>query len=322
MWPEALGTLGLATGGGIGLWALGLAAAATGQRRLIFKPPRRLRTLPPGPHDGSFAIERLSLPVAGGAVLEGWRSRPLQGSAVGTLLYFGGRGEHVAWAPQMSSYNAGWSVLALNHRGFGGSTGTASEATVMADARRIFDAFLAPQDGPVVLMGRSLGSAVALRLASQVRAQALVLLSPFPSLPRLARMHPLLAPAAPLLRHAMDSTPHAPGVGCRTLVLMARGDRRVPPRASREIARLIAGTVTLCQLDGQHHRSLPRCVPAQAVLADYLDSLLRATAAPPVIRATSATASIAGALAPSRSPTSSRRPTGAPRCEPSPSSCT
>lgn len=253
----------------MGAWALGLGWAAANQRRLIFKPPRVVRELPPGPHALSYRVEALYLAVGDGAVLQGWRSEPLGAAPCGTLLYFGGRGENVAWAPHMSSYLRGWSVLAFNYRGFGASTGRASEPAVMQDARRLFDAFV-PAGRPQVLMGRSLGTAVALRLASEVTPARLVLVSPFLSLAHLARARVLTTPLALLLRHRMDSLGHACAVRCPTLVVMARGDRKVPLAHSLRLAHHLGGPVTLTVIEGEQHRTLPRCVSTQQRLAAFM----------------------------------------------------
>lgn len=254
---------------GLGAWALGLGAAALGQRRLIFKPPVRVRELPPGPHAGGSRIEPLTLRCADGAVLQGWRSTPRATAPQGWLLYFGGRGENVAWAPHMSSHLGDWGVLAFNYRGFGESAGRATEAHVMRDARAVHAAFV---DGsaPLVLMGRSLGTAVALRLAAEEAARGLVLVSPFLSLVHLALAHPLTAPGAWLLRHRLDSRPYAPRVRCPSLVLMAEGDRRVPNRHSLHLARRLGGPVEAVRLAAHTHRSLPRSVQAQRCVAEFL----------------------------------------------------
>jgi hypothetical protein len=162
--------LATTVGLGLGAWAIGLGGAALAQRRLIFRPPVRVRGLPPGPHAGGSRIEPLSLRCADGALLQGWRSTPLDTPPQGWLLYFGGRGEDVAWAPLMSSYLGSWAVVAFNYRGFGGSTGRATEPLVMRDARCLHARFI-PAGMPRVLMGRSLGTAVALRLAAEVAHQ-------------------------------------------------------------------------------------------------------------------------------------------------------
>lgn len=258
---------------GLGLWALGLGSAAIGQRRLIFKPPERVRELPPGPHAGGSRIEPLSLRCDDGAVLQGWRSMPLDAPPRGWLLYFGGRGENVAWAPHMSSHLGDWAVVAFNYRGFGGSSGRATETRVMQDARRVQAGFV-HTDAPLVLMGRSLGTAVAVRLAAELSPHGLVLISPFVSLVHLARSHPLTAPGAWLLRHRLDSRPYAPQVSCPSLVLMAEDDRRVPNRHSLQLARRLGGPVDAVRLAAHTHRSLPRSVQAQRCVADFAGRLV------------------------------------------------
>lgn len=262
---------------GLGAWAVGLGGAALAQRRLIFKPPVRLRELPPGPHAGGSRIEPLSLRCADGELLQGWRSMPLHAPPQGWLLYFGGRGENVAWAPQMSSYLGAWAVVAFNYRGFGGSTGRATEALVMRDARAMHAAFI-PPGATRVLMGRSLGTAVALRLGAHVAPQALVLISPFVSLVHLARARVLTAPGAWMLRHRLDSSEHAPRVTCPSLVLLAEGDRKVPNHHSLALAARLGGPVERVSLTGHSHRGLPRSVDAQQRVAAFVRNLGLATA--------------------------------------------
>jgi pimeloyl-ACP methyl ester carboxylesterase len=275
----------------VGLALMNLGAVVA-QRRLIFKPPRWRRRLEPGPHADSYVIEPLTLQVEPGVVLEGWRSVPADGSAPRCcMVYFGGRGENVLWAPHMSSYTPGLSVLAVNYRGFGGSGGRAGQAEVLGDALAIHRHLVAP--GPasaaapahgarpqVVVMGRSLGTAVAVHLASQVQPQALVLVSPFDSLVAvmLGRL-PWLWPASLLLRHRLPAVGAARQVCCPTLAVLAVGDRQVPARRSAALLQALRGPVQRHDLVGEVHRSLPRCVPTQHLVAAFLDRVLNDAAA-------------------------------------------
>lgn len=259
-------------GWGLGTWALGLSTLACAQRRLIFRRPTHIRSLPAGPWAGSFDIEPLAFEVAPGVRLQGWRSRPHSAEARGTLLHFGGRGEHVAWAPHMSSWLRDWSVLTFNYRGFGSSTGRPGEAEVMRDALAIHARFIAPLGPahPLVLVGRSLGSAVAVRTAQQVQPRALVLFSPLSSVRSLVRRQPLLAPASGLLRHPMDALAHASGVRCPALVLLAAQDRQIPHAHSRRLAGALGGgSISLREIAGTQHRTLPRSAAAQQAIVAF-----------------------------------------------------
>jgi pimeloyl-ACP methyl ester carboxylesterase len=75
--------------------------------------------------------------------------------------------------------------ISCNYRGFGGSGGSPSEEAIAEDALALFDQVYAshPQ---VSLIGRSLGSGVAVRLASQRPVQNLILVTPYNSLEEIA----------------------------------------------------------------------------------------------------------------------------------------
>ncbi len=260
---------------GLGAWALGLGMVAAGQRRLIFKPPVSIRRLSPGPWPTSYRVESLSIEPAPGVRLEGWRSLPSNDApAVGTLWYLGGRGENVAWAPHMSSYLRNWSVVAFNYRGFGASTGIATETSLRHDAHWIHDCVLAQIRGSHAwaLMGRSLGTALAIPLAARCRPDRLILVSPLCSVRALVAANPLLAPGAFLLRHPMDAASQAGRVICPTLVVLAPGDRQVPIRHSLRVAGRLGGRVQVHMVRSAAHRTLPRSVETQRQVAAFLQS--------------------------------------------------
>jgi uncharacterized protein len=280
-----------AIGAGLGVWAIGLAAAAAGQRRLIFKPPTAIRRLQPGPWPASYRIEPLSIEPTPGVTLEGWRSMPSDASApLGTLWYLGGRGENVAWAPHMSSYLRHWSVVAFNYRGFGASTGLATETGLRHDMQWLHATVIAGvvAGRPWALMGRSLGTGLAIPLAASCSPDRLILVSPVCSLRAIVAANPLLAPATFLLKHPLDAVPHAGRVSCPTLVVLAQGDRQVPNRHSLHLAGRLGGPVVLRTVQGAVHRTLPRSIETQQSVAEFL-RLSEASARPAARSPASAT---------------------------------
>jgi fermentation-respiration switch protein FrsA (DUF1100 family) len=84
------------------------------------------------------------------------------------------------------------SILVFDYRGFGRSSGITSERGILQDAEAARD-WLAQENGirpcDVVLIGRSLGGAVAVDLASNGGARGLILESTFSSLPDVAQCH-------------------------------------------------------------------------------------------------------------------------------------
>jgi fermentation-respiration switch protein FrsA (DUF1100 family) len=96
----------------------------------------------------------------------------------------------------------------FDYRGYGRSAGSPSEAGVLADARAARDwlakrAQIEPQQ--VVLMGESLGGAVAVDLAAADGARALILENSFNSLPDVAAYHFPWLPVRWLMRTRFDS---------------------------------------------------------------------------------------------------------------------
>ncbi|MBW8778305.1 MAG: alpha/beta fold hydrolase, partial [Burkholderiales bacterium] len=158
------------------------------QGRLIFGKTTRIRSLDLGPHAGAYRTTVHRLQVAGGAELEGWSAKPADGRIDGVVLYFGGRNENVAWVPDMASFAPRHAIYAFNYRGFGESTGRASERRAKADAQAIHD-FVARREATtrLALIGRSLGTGIALWLAREAAPKRLVLMSPFVSIPDVVR---------------------------------------------------------------------------------------------------------------------------------------
>jgi uncharacterized protein len=116
-------------------------------------------------------------------------------------------------------------VLIFDYRGYGRSEGKPSEAGVLADARAA-RAWLADREqlssSDIVLLGESLGGAVAVDLAARDGARALVLESTFSSLPEVAAHHYPFLPVRWLMQTRFDSAAkigdyHGP-------LLMAHGD--------------------------------------------------------------------------------------------------
>jgi len=236
--------------------------------RLIFGRTTRIRAVPPGPHAHAYRTTDHRLPRPDGAILEGWSATPIDGEADGAILYFGGRNENVVWAPDMASFNPRQAVHAFNYRGFGASTGRPSERGVKADALALLRAVGIAS--PLTIVGRSLGTAVALWLAREARPRRLVLMSPFESVPAVLRARPLGRVGAGLVTQRFDCADLAAAHAGATLVLLAEHDTSVPHEQSRRLVERLPRSTTVRVIAGTTHRSLPRSGGAQRAIAEFL----------------------------------------------------
>lgn len=208
------------------------------QERLIFMPQPLtqdpLRAYP------RAAIEEVNLRTSDGLRLHGWLVKAAKTQAhAPILIYFGGNAEEVSWLVSTVHHYAGWSLLLVNYRGYGRSEGKPGEAELFADALQIYDyAAGRALDGRIALMGRSLGSGVAVHLAAKRSVAGVILVSPYDSVESVAKgIYPYL-PISLMLKHRFDSISLAPAIKTPLLCLVA-GDDKVIPRAHSE--RLYAG---------------------------------------------------------------------------------
>lgn len=243
--------------------------------RLLFGRIQAVRPLPPGPLVGHYNFESLRLARPQGVTLQGWCALPKRVSVSPgrVIIYFPGRNEHAAWAPDMASHVGDAAYYAFNFRGGGGSTGVPSEVAAKADAMAIHELIRQRHGGSLdrlVLIGRSLGTAIALWLAHQVRPRELVLLSPFDSIRALLKDRPFGRVAGLLLGQTFDCASTASEVDARTLVLLADRDREVPNERSLRLCTHLPRAPRIRILHGVTHQTLPRCAQAQRAMAEFL----------------------------------------------------
>ena len=138
-------------------------------------------------------------------------------------------------------FRLGVSVLLVSYRGYGLSEGVPSEEGTYEDARAGLRYLLRRADvdsDRVVYFGRSLGAAVASKLAAEQPPAALILEAAFPSLSRLGAHHfpwLRLPMVGRLLPYRYDTAKYLKAVKAPVLVIHGRRDDIVPARFGREV---------------------------------------------------------------------------------------
>jgi uncharacterized protein len=167
--------------------------------RLLFQPPAARRKTP---RAAGLEYRRLDIETSDGEALRGWWVKALTRRR-GHFLFFHGNGEDITDCLPDAKLLAGigFDVLLVDYRGYGFSTGRPSEGGTYRDAHAALEALLAQpriKRDRVFYFGRSLGGAIALKLACDRPPAGLVLLSTFASFREVARgvIRPLRVPAA------------------------------------------------------------------------------------------------------------------------------
>lgn len=173
------------------------------------------------------------------------------------LLYFGGNAEDVAGNIDLfAEAFPDRSLFLVNYRGYGGSSGRPTEAGLRADALAVFD-HVRQERAEIAVMGRSLGSGVAVHLASERPVERLVLVTAYDSLVNVAREYFRWLPVGLLLRDRYDSATHAGEIEASVLIVIA-GDDEIISRARSEAlaAAFTPGQVHVEVVGGVGHNTL------------------------------------------------------------------
>jgi pimeloyl-ACP methyl ester carboxylesterase len=175
------------------------------------------------------------------------------------VVYFGGNAEEVSPNLDDLPLTGAGAMLTFNYPGFGASEGRPSERRILGDALFVFDEVTRRNGigpGDVVLLGRSLGSGVAVHLASQRPVRGVILVTPFDSLVGVARLHYPFLPVRLLLRHRFDSLSLAPSISVPALFLVSGKDGLIPPELSHRLAEAWGGPVRMVIIERTAHNDI------------------------------------------------------------------
>ncbi|MEM5446357.1 alpha/beta hydrolase [Paraburkholderia guartelaensis] len=201
------------------------------QGRLIY-PSERLQRGPLRP-DAQGRIRHVRVHTADGNELVCGHAAPAD-PARATVVLFHGNGEDLTQRTHIAHalLDAGYGVLLAGYRGYGGAPGRPSEAGLYADGRAAI-AFAARHSRDVVLHGYSLGSAVAVQIATERPLAALLLEAPFTSIADVAavrmRWLPRIVPMRWLVRDRYDNLAKIGSVRAPILIYGGDADHVVPP---------------------------------------------------------------------------------------------
>ncbi len=186
---------------------------------------------------GLSGIREEDVAAPGGARLVVWHLRAAVGQP--TILYFHGNAGGLATrADRFLRYGAkGIGLTMMSYRGYSGGHGQPSEAANVADAVLVYDRLVASGVAPkdVYLYGESLGSGVAVQLATQRPVAGVILDAPYSSMVAMAaHTYPFL-PVRPLLVDRYESDRHIRNVKAPILVLHGAADELIPVSMGRAL---------------------------------------------------------------------------------------
>ena len=169
------------------------------------------------------------------------------------LFFTGNAGDALSYVQSLERLEV--PTVLSNYRGYGKSDGRPSEKTILADAKITLQMVRARYpDRQLVLMGSSMGSAVAIRTVDS-NTSGVILISPFRSFVHVANRSVLrIFPLRFLMRHKFDTRANLDSLPNKVLVLYSRTDTTIPSKETEHILEHIDPAQIV--VDNVHHNAI------------------------------------------------------------------
>jgi fermentation-respiration switch protein FrsA (DUF1100 family) len=203
---------------------------------------------------GLAGFEDVTLTTADGERLVAWWKPPAPGHA--TIVYFHGNGGSL-WNRRDRArllVEDGRGLLLMSYRGYSGSTGAPTEAGIREDARAAYQ-WVTQRVEPrmIVLYGESLGSGVAVRLASERPVGGVILDAPYTSTADIAKLTYWFMPVDLLMRDQFRSIDLIDDIKAPLLVLHGERDGLIPIRIGQKLYEAAKEPKRFVSLPGVGH---------------------------------------------------------------------
>ncbi len=226
------------------------------QGRMVFLSNLPGRTLTASPNDIGLDYEDISLTTSDNERLHGWYI-PAANSR-GVLLFFHGNAGNISHRLESIKifHELDLDTLIIDYRGYGQSTGEASEQGTYLDAQAAWDYLINNRRIPahrIIIFGRSLGGAIGAWLGVQNTPAAVIIESSFSSGADMAhRLYPFL-PTRLITRLKYPVADYAGRLNCPVLVVHSRHDEIIPFSMGQEIYAAVKQQKKFLELRGDHN---------------------------------------------------------------------
>ncbi len=223
------------------------------QSKLIYFPSRFVERTP---SDVGLNYDDVMLATEDGVRISAWYV-PRDDARTTVLLFHGNAGNNGDRIAELKTlHSLGFTTLIVDYRGFGKSDGHPSEQGTYLDAQAAWDHLTQSRGIPassIVVLGESIGGAVAIDLASRVSAGALVVQSSFTRLADIAAIHYPLIPVRWILRHRYDSIDRVGRIKCPKLFFHSTDDSLIPIANGRALFEAAAPSKQFVETPGDHN---------------------------------------------------------------------
>lgn len=231
------------------------------------------------PRDFGLPFDAVTIPTADGEHLRAWRIEAP--SAKARIVYFHGNGGNLSnWAPILAGIvGRGYSVFAIDYRGYGLSSGRPTERGLYRDVDATLPAAWPAADSrvPIVYWGRSLGGAMAAYAATVQKPDGIIIEAGFPSARAAIRGSPVLAALSLFASYRFPAGEFLARAPAPVLVMHGDRDSVIPFALGRELFAQIDGRKEFVVIAGGDHNdaAAPDAAAYWAAIDRFISTLRR-----------------------------------------------
>jgi fermentation-respiration switch protein FrsA (DUF1100 family) len=242
------------------------------QDYLLFKPEKL-------PKDFQFYyenqdIEEHNLETRDGATINGILFKP-KGESKGIVLYLKGNSKSIkGWGKFAVDFTRhDYTVLMVDYRGFGKSTGRRSQKAIKRDLQIVYNEIKnRTKEERIILYGRSLGSGFAAKLASMNNPRMLILDAPYYSLTKVTARYAPFMPLSVLMKYPLPTYKWLKYVECPIHIIHGTNDRLIPFKTSLKLSKIKPKQTRLYPVIDGGHKNLNNFESYHKMLEEILNS--------------------------------------------------
>lgn len=238
------------------------------QEKLLFLPT----TLPDDySYDFSYPFEEIFLNTDGGVInMVHFKTE----APKGVILYFhGNAGDLSRWGTITEYFvEKQYDVLVMDYRTYGKSKGALNERAFYSDAQYCYDYLKGYyEEGNIIVYGRSLGTGMAVFVASNNSPKQLILETPYYSIVDIAQSRFPIFPVKWLLNYKFESFRYMQNVTCPITIFHGTNDRVIPYSSAEKLFKVSSkGKKNFITINGGNHNNLRNYKEYQNKIDDLL----------------------------------------------------
>ena len=169
------------------------------------------------------------------------------------IIYFGGNAED-GWVniDKLKSEFNDYAIFFLHYPGFGASKGTPSQDAIFNASLMLYDK-IKNEFKDISVIGRSLGTGVAIYLSSKRDVKDLILITPYDSIAHIAKYRYPIFPIDLLIKDRFDSFKYAKDIKVKPTIILSETDKIVPHFSTKELIKNFKENPNVITIKGVNH---------------------------------------------------------------------